>query len=204
MVPFPSDAKLVFVEFVHDLMLEAPNGEVLGLSSRAGGAGDNFTNTIFSDAGSTTVATGVAPFTGTFKPWAATISSCTNSTKTSFASLGNGTMNPNGTWNLRIYDRAGVDVGTINSWSITFPATSNPSPNCGPATSPTTAVSIGGGLTVSAGVYAAVCASASPVALAGTPAGGTFSGTGVSGNTFNPNDGASLTCITCIEQPRVA
>ena len=198
---FPTAGISISINVTHtydgdlDLMLEAPNGEVLGLSSRAGGAGDNFTNTIFSDAGSTTVATGVAPFTGTFKPWAATISSCTNSTKTSFASLGNGTMNPNGTWNLRIYDRAGVDVGTINSWSITFPATSNPSPNCGPATSPTTAVSIGGGLTVSAGVYAAVCASASPVALAGTPAGGTFSGTGVSGNTFNPNVGAGTYTI---------
>ena len=40
--------------------------------------------------------------------------------------------------------------------------------------------------TVSAGTYAAVCVNASSVTLAGTPAGGTFSGTGVTGNSFNP------------------
>lgn len=171
------------------LMLEAPNGDVLGLSNQAGGSGDNFTNTIFSDAGASTVSTGTAPFTGTFKPWASAITSCTNSTKTTFASIGNGSMNPNGTWNLRVYDRASVDVGTINSWSINFPASSNPTPNCGPATSAATTVSLGGGITVNAGTYSPVCANASSVALSGTPAGGTFSGTGVSGNSFNPSVG---------------
>ena len=98
-------------------------------------------------------------------------------------------MNLNGTWNLRVYDRASVDVGTINSWSINFPASSNPTPNCGPATSAATTVSLGGGITVNAGTYSPVCANASSVALSGTPAGGTFSGTGVSGNSFNPSVG---------------
>ncbi|HRH65615.1 MAG TPA: M4 family metallopeptidase [Bacteroidia bacterium] len=198
---FPSSAITISINVTHTydgdlvLMLEAPNGEVLGLSNQAGGSGDNFTNTVFSDAGATTVSTGTAPFTGTYKPWAAAITSCTNSTKTSFASLGNGTINPNGTWKLRVYDRAGADVGTINSWSINFPATTNPSPDCGPATSPATAVSIGGGLTVSAGTYAAVCTNAALVNLSGTPAGGTFSGTGVSGNNFNPGVGAGTYTI---------
>jgi hypothetical protein len=40
--------------------------------------------------------------------------------------------------------------------------------------------------TVSAGSYAPVCAGAPPIPLAGTPAGGTFSGTGVSANLFTP------------------
>src|SRR5690606_1166645 len=39
---------------------------------------------------------------------------------------------------------------------------------------------------VDAGTYNAICAEVSPITLAGTPAGGTFSGPGVSGTTFNP------------------
>jgi len=42
---------------------------------------------------------------------------------------------------------------------------------------------------VNAGTYSAVCIDASSVALAGTPAGGTFSGTGVTGTAFNPASG---------------
>jgi len=42
---------------------------------------------------------------------------------------------------------------------------------------------------VSAGSYAAVCIDAADVALTGTPAGGTFSGTGVTGDSFDPNSG---------------
>jgi hypothetical protein len=39
---------------------------------------------------------------------------------------------------------------------------------------------------VSAGTYAPVCSNAAPITLTGSPAGGIFSGTGVTGNTFNP------------------
>ncbi|MFN5635576.1 MAG: gliding motility-associated C-terminal domain-containing protein [Flavobacteriia bacterium] len=42
---------------------------------------------------------------------------------------------------------------------------------------------------VNAGTYSAVCIDASAVALSGTPAGGTFSGTGVTGTSFNPASG---------------
>lgn len=49
---------------------------------------------------------------------------------------------------------------------------------------------------VSAGNYPAVCADASPVSLAGTPVGGTFSGTGVTGNTFNPASGTQTITYT--------
>jgi PKD repeat protein len=37
-----------------------------------------------------------------------------------------------------------------------------------------------------AGTYAPICAEAAPITLSGTPAGGVFSGPGVTGNTFNP------------------
>lgn len=179
-----------------NFMLEAPNGDVIGLSDFAGGAGANFTNTVFSDAGATSVGNGTAPFTGTYKPWQALITSCTNSNKIGFGSIGGGTINPNGTWKLRVYDRYSQDVGTINSWSLSFPAYTVPNPNCGPVTSSPTAVTIGGGVSVSAGSYSPVCTNASPVTLTGTPAGGTFSGTGVTNNAFNPNAGAGTYPVT--------
>lgn len=45
---------------------------------------------------------------------------------------------------------------------------------------------------VNAGTYAAVCVNAPNVVLAGTPAGGTFSGTGVSGTNFSPASGTQV------------
>jgi gliding motility-associated-like protein len=42
---------------------------------------------------------------------------------------------------------------------------------------------------VDAGVYSAVCSNGSSVALVGTPSGGTYTGTGVTGSTFNPTSG---------------
>ena len=168
-----------------DVVLQAPNGDILGLSNQAGGSGQNFVNTVFADAGATTLASGTAPFTGTYKPWASTWTSCVPITKTSFASLGGGVINPNGNWTLRVYDRASVDVGTINNWTLTIPNYTIPYPNCGPATSPVTVVNTGS-LTVSAGSYSALCNNAASINLSGTPSGGTFSGTGVSGNSFDP------------------
>lgn len=44
---------------------------------------------------------------------------------------------------------------------------------------------------VSAGSYPAICVDAADVALAGTPAGGTFSGNGVTGSNFDPSAGTS-------------
>lgn len=42
---------------------------------------------------------------------------------------------------------------------------------------------------VSAGTYGPVCSGSANIALAGTPTGGTFSGTGVTGSSFNPASG---------------
>jgi subtilisin-like proprotein convertase family protein len=107
-----------------DLILEAPSGDKLGLCYHVGSSGDNFTNTIFSDGGATVVPATGAPYTGTYKPWASTFTGCITGTVTSFASIGGGSINPNGTWKLHVHDGAAQDVGTINNWSITFPATS--------------------------------------------------------------------------------
>ena len=110
------------------LMLQAPNGSILGLSNLTGSStnsGDNFTNTIFSDAGTIAIPTTGAPYTGTYKPVATTFTSCITTTITTFAAIGGGAINPNGNWILRAYDRAAADVGTIVNWSITFPASVN-------------------------------------------------------------------------------
>ena len=112
------DADLVIV-------LQAPNGQILGLANAVGSSGDNFTNSVFTDAGSAQIpATGV-PYTGTYKPWTSIMTTtCVTSTITTFGAIGGGSINPNGTWNLLVYDNASIDVGTINNWSITFPASS--------------------------------------------------------------------------------
>ncbi|HRH67850.1 MAG TPA: proprotein convertase P-domain-containing protein, partial [Bacteroidia bacterium] len=108
------------------LVLVAPNGSILGLANQIGSSGDNFTNTVFSDAGSGQIPATGAPYTGTYKPYTATFSnSCVTTTATSFGSLGGGSINPNGNWTLRAFDHAGADVGVINNWTITFPASLN-------------------------------------------------------------------------------
>src|SRR5262249_12496118 len=48
--------------------LRAPNGTIITLSNRRGGSGDNYTNTVFDDEASRAIASGVAPFSGSFRP----------------------------------------------------------------------------------------------------------------------------------------
>ncbi len=118
------------------IWLEAPNGDRLGLANAVGGSADNFTNSVFSDAGTAQIPATGAPYTGTYKPWQTAFTICSATmNRTSFAAFGNGTINPNGSWKLRVADAAGADVGTINNWSISFPQTITPSPDCGPVTS---------------------------------------------------------------------
>lgn len=107
------------------LVLQAPNGSLLGLAKTIGSNGDNFTNTIFSDAGVAQIPATGAPYTGTYKPWTSIITTCTTTTVTTFGAIGAGAFNPNGTWNLIAMDNAAADVGTINSWSISIPASMN-------------------------------------------------------------------------------
>ncbi len=105
------------------LYLEAPNGQRLMLANGNGSNGDNFTNTVFADSGSTTLASGTAPFTGLYKPWNAAITKCTFTNNIlTFGALGAGNAyNPNGTWKLIGLDQASSDTGRIQNWAITFP-----------------------------------------------------------------------------------
>lgn len=78
---------------------------------REGGAGDNFIGTILDDSAPTLLSNGSAPFTGSFKPSKPLIK---------FRNL-----NPDGTWMLKIYDRAAGNTGFLRAWSIqiTYSAT---------------------------------------------------------------------------------
>ncbi|NQV25160.1 MAG: proprotein convertase P-domain-containing protein [Rhodopirellula sp.] len=87
-----------------NIAIYSPLNTITILAQFVGGEGDNFTNTVFDDEAATTVASGTAPFTGSFKP---------------LYDLGRfDGGSPNGDWKLRLDDIASGDVGTLLSWSI--------------------------------------------------------------------------------------
>jgi len=86
------------------ISLISPAGTTIVLSNRRGGSGDNFTNTIFDDTATTTIAAGTPPFTGSFKP---------DTVLSSFKG-----QIINGTWTLKIVDNAAIDTGTLIGWSM--------------------------------------------------------------------------------------
>jgi len=79
---------------------------------QVGGSGDNFINTVLNDSASSSISGGTAPFTGSFKP-SKVLSTFNNS-------------NINGTWILKIYDRASGNTGTLKAWSLNFVIGLNP------------------------------------------------------------------------------
>lgn len=89
-----------------DIVLVSPGGERIPLLNDCGGWGDNMIGLVLDDAAATPIASGVAPFTGRFRP------------AVQLARL-NGSS-PNGWWVLEITDDAGADVGTLTAWSLTI------------------------------------------------------------------------------------
>jgi subtilisin-like proprotein convertase family protein len=94
---YPADGNL----FVY---LEGPNGTKVLLSNRLGGAGANFTGTLFSAAAKVPITAGKAPFNGTFRP-EGLLSNFTN-------------LTTKGTWKLVVVDRVSGRVGRITGWSL--------------------------------------------------------------------------------------
>lgn len=94
--------------FVSDLRvtLIGPGGDTIILFNRRGVSGQNITNAVFSDDAATPIASGVAPFTGTFRPEQAL---------TPFKD-----RTGLGVWTLRIEDLKPLDSGMLNSWEIEF------------------------------------------------------------------------------------
>ena len=86
------------------ISLISPTGTQVSLSNRVGGGGDNFTNTVFDDEAGTSISAGTAPFTGSFRP------------STPLNAVDGQAMS--GNWRLRIEDLAGIDEGSLTSWSV--------------------------------------------------------------------------------------
>ena len=88
----------------NSLKVQLPNGVEIELASDVGGSGDNFTGTTFDDQSATSITAGTAPFTGSFRP-------------EGLLSTFNG-INALGSWELRVFDDAGADIGNLDSWSL--------------------------------------------------------------------------------------
>jgi len=84
--------------------LRSPSGTEVILSANNGGSGDNYINTVFNDSATTPIASGTAPFTGTFTP-------------TGPLSAFNG-QDPYGWWRLRVNDNAGGDTGHVGQYCV--------------------------------------------------------------------------------------
>ncbi len=87
-----------------DITLIGPNGTRVELTSDNGSTGENFADTVFDDEATTPIADGTAPFTGSFQPEQP-------------LSVLDG-LNAAGGWGLEVIDDAGIDTGTLNSWSL--------------------------------------------------------------------------------------
>ena len=92
-----------------DCFLAAPDGTLIMLTTDNGGtSGSNFTNTIFRNDAATSITSGSAPFTGTYRP------------EGTLYNVNNG-QNGNGTWQLRVIDDSNNGItGSLINWSINF------------------------------------------------------------------------------------
>lgn len=93
------------------ISLISPAGTTILLVNRRGGEGDNFTNTLLDDEAAVTIAAGLPPFTGAFRPDAAL---------SGFDGQAAG-----GQWTLLINDTTALNSGTLVSWSLEFTLENN-------------------------------------------------------------------------------
>lgn len=116
--------------------LRAPDGVTLvWLVVARGGGGDNFgtscaNRTVFDQAAATDISTGAAPFVGTFRPEPGprTIDTYTvpaGNSLNAFNGLSGAAVN--GNWSLELFDRVGLDTGSVNCWSLTISTAGCPS-----------------------------------------------------------------------------
>ncbi|HOW31543.1 MAG TPA: M20/M25/M40 family metallo-hydrolase [Bacteroidales bacterium] len=102
----------VSVNITHDfdktlnIRLTSPAGTSIDLSSGNGDNGADFTGTIFDDEAAVSIISGVAPFTGRFRP------------EQPLSTLDNGLSS--GDWILSVTDSIVSHTGTLDSWCITL------------------------------------------------------------------------------------
>ncbi len=85
--------------------LVSPSGTKVKLFANIGGANDNFTNTTLDDEAAISITSGLAPYTGSFRP------------QESLSAFDG--EDAAGIWTLEVQDDANGDTGMLNSWSIT-------------------------------------------------------------------------------------
>ncbi len=94
--------------------LISPDGTRVPVLNRVGGSQNNFTATVLDDEAGTPIASGVAPFTGVFRP---------SSPLSAFDGL-----DANGVWTLELTDAVpAFDDGTLTSWTLTVVVDTTPS-----------------------------------------------------------------------------
>ena len=90
------------------LKITGPTSVARTLSTRNGSSGANYTHTEFDDAATTAIASGTAPFTGSFIPEQSLSTTAGDFLGTTAA----------GTWKLNAADVAAIDDGHLNSWTL--------------------------------------------------------------------------------------
>lgn len=93
-----------------EVWLKSPDGTEVLLFNGVGGSGDNFTFTSFRNTAATSIVSGTAPFTGTYRPMG------------DLGMFNNGQAG-NGIWYLKVRDDYAQDTGVVTSWSVRFSTT---------------------------------------------------------------------------------
>lgn len=111
-----------------NVYLVSPAGTQVELFTAIGGDSNDFINTWLDDAAAQSIANGVAPYTGVYRP-------------EGLLSALNG-QNRNGTWQLRITDTADQDSGQLTAWALELcinapTPTASPTPTRTPTRTPT-------------------------------------------------------------------
>ena len=98
----------LFHTFMGDVRVEliGPAGQIVTLVNRRGAGGQGYRETTFDDQATTTIETGIAPFTGSFRPESA-------------LSIFHG-ANARGTWTLKVTDDDASDSGSVIGVSLLF------------------------------------------------------------------------------------
>jgi subtilisin-like proprotein convertase family protein len=84
--------------------IKSPAGQEVMLSNRYGSSGDNYINTLFDDSAGTPIASGSAPFTGTFRP-------------ENQLNIFNG-QDIHGNWIFKVQDLASGDTGRVERYCL--------------------------------------------------------------------------------------
>ncbi|MFK7980884.1 MAG: choice-of-anchor L domain-containing protein, partial [Saprospiraceae bacterium] len=91
-----------------EIYLQAPDGQLMALSTDNGGTAANYNNTCFTADAVTSIRDGIAPFSGSFLP------------EGQWDNLWANDSPLNGIWNLVVIDEQFGFNGIITDWSITF------------------------------------------------------------------------------------